>query len=232
MIGSLAGLAACAASPQEHVDTGPHKVSFMVFRAPITAVTRGYFVNAINTAVQNGSTEMRIGMSSPGGNIQAALAMVDDMDRAHADNAMGFTLFDVGLVASAACYVFLAGQRRYAVPRGAFLFHEASLQSTGPITAQRVHEAAARLDEDERRFLAILKARTKLSNGEALSFVRRTVILNADEAARDGITNGTAEFVVPNPVNPIDIRLTSDTSPLPISRPAALPPAPAQPRPA
>ena len=51
--------------------------------------------------------------------------------------------------------------------------------------------------------------------------MRRTVILNAAEAQRDGITDGIAEFVVPNPVTPVDIKLTSDTSPMPITRPAA-----------
>ncbi len=214
------GLAGCAAQDKP-VDAGPHRVSFIVFRAPITEATRGYFAAAIDAAVARGSTEVRLGLSSPGGVIGAAEGMMDAMDRAHADHGVTFTVFDVGLVASAACYVFLAGQRRYAVPRGAFLFHQASLRSNGPITSQDVHEAAARLDQDEHRFLSLLKTRTRLSDGEALSFVRRTVILNAEEATRDGITNGIAEFVVPNAVTPVDIRLTSDTSPLPITRPPA-----------
>lgn len=217
VLGSLAGLAACQTAPAPVADV-PHRIGFIVFRAPILDATRGYFITAVDKAVGEGATEIRIGISSPGGSIRAAEAMMAYMDQMHTGRGITFTTFDVGLVASAACYVFLAGQRRYCVPKGAFLFHQAAVPAAGLVTSQSVHEAAAAIDQEEKLFLKILKTRTRLSEGEALSFIRRTVILNADEAKRDGITEGTAEFVVPNQVTPQDIRLTADTSPMPITR--------------
>jgi ATP-dependent protease ClpP protease subunit len=221
MLGSLAGLAACQAPP---VDTGPHRIAFMVFRTAITPQSRDFFIAGCDKMVARDVKEIRIGISSPGGNIRAAEGMMTYMDKMHAERGITFTTFDVGLVASAACYVFLAGQKRYSIPRGAFLFHEASLRANGAVTSQTVHEAAAELDQEERRFLDILKTRTRLTEGEALSFVRRTVILNADEARRDGITDGTADFIVPNEVTPSDIRAAADTSPRPVTRPPAAQP--------
>ncbi len=220
LLGSLAGLTACQ-TPPATADLGPHQVAFMVFRAPITPESQAFFTTNCDKAIAKGATEIRIGITSPGGSISAAEGMMAYMDNMHAQQNIRFTTFDVGIVASAACYVFLAGQKRYSVPRGVFLFHEASLRANGAVTSQTIHEAAAVMDREERRFLDILKTRTRLTEGEALSFVRRTVILTADEAKRDGITDGTADFVVPNEVTPSDIRATADNSPLPITRPPA-----------
>jgi len=121
-------------------------------------------------------------MASPGGVVNAAQDMIAFMDRTHASRGTTFITHNAGVVASAACYVFLAGQRRLSVPRGQFLFHEAALVSNGAITSLALQDANIRMQQIERSFLTMLKTRTKLTEAEASSFVRRTVILNADEA--------------------------------------------------
>lgn len=221
VVGSMAGLAGCQVpAGGAGVDlTTPHQVGFMVFRAVITPQTRDFFTKAVDAFMGIKVTEVRVGLSSPGGSIEAAENMVDYMNKVHAEHGVVFTMFDVGVVASAACYVFLAGQKRYCSQRGAFLFHAAGVTANGRITAPAMRELVAQSDKFERLVLDALKAKTHLSEGEALSFVRRTVVLNADDARRDGITDGTLEFVVPTAVTPTDIRAVGDTSPLPVVRP-------------
>jgi hypothetical protein len=76
----------------------------------------------------------------------------------------------------------------------------------------------------ERIFLGMLKARTRLTDGEALSFVHRTVILDPTEAKRDGIVDQIAEFSVPKGVVVANIR----SAPRPASGTPATTPASAQ----
>ena len=52
----------------------------------------------------------------------------------------------------------------------------------------------------------MLTTKTKLTEGEALSFVRRTVILDADEARRDGIVETLSGFTLPQGANILNIR--------------------------
>ena len=221
--GSLASLAACQPPPPPA--TEPRRVGFMVFRTAINPESRDFFTADCDRMIAKGATEIRIGIRSPGGIIVAAESMMTYMDRMNADHGITFITFAVGMVASAACYVFLAGQKRYAIPTGVFLFHEAGMEARGRVTANRIYEAAASLGADESHFLDILQARTRLTRPEALSFVRRTVILDADEAQRDGLIDGVQVFVVPNAVTPSDIRAKSDTTPLPVTRLPAPPPA-------
>ncbi len=198
---AMATLAGCAEKPSAPAPVvfslGPDRTGYMLFQAPINDQTYNFFVADVSKMLDLNASEIHIGISSPGGVVRSAENFIAYMDRIHADRGVTFVTHNVGVVASAACYVFLAGQRRYSVPRGAFLFHEAGLQANGLLTGQVLDQAAAELKRDERIFLSALKARTRLSDGEALSFVHRTVILTAAEAQRDGITDGTADFAVP-----------------------------------
>lgn len=205
---ALAGLAGCQAAPAPatanapapSLNLGPNNIGYMLLAAPVTATSAGYYAANIGKLVALGAAEIHIAINSPGGVVHEAEAMIAAMDRAHAEHGVVFVTHNVGLVASAACYVFLAGQRRLANARGAFLFHEAGLQANGLLTGQLLQEASTQLQQDERVFATMLKTRTRLTDGEASSFLHRTVILTANEARRDGITDATEEFSVPKGV--------------------------------
>lgn len=219
--GTLAGLvalvAACQTGPQQaaSLTIGADRVGYMLFRSPITDQTRQFFTSNIGTMVEKGATEIHIGISSPGGRIDAAQAMLNAMDRLHTDRGVTFVTHNIGAVASAACYVYLAGQRRLSVARGAFLFHDATLTGSGNImTAEMVRQAYAELERNEGTFRQLLRTRTKLSDGAIDTFLHRTVILTADEARRDGVTDAIGEFVVPPGATVVDIRPNSGAPPL------------------
>ncbi len=175
----------------------PDRTGYILVAAPLVNVVRDLFVAQVNKLLDLNAAQIYVLMASPGGAVSTAQDMIAFMDKTRTDRRVTFTTHNVGTVASAACYVFLAGQRRLSVPRGTFLFHELAVIANGAISSQTLQEASVTAQRIERSFLAMLTAKTKLSEAEALSFVRRTVILNTDEARRDGIINSVADFALP-----------------------------------
>ena len=172
-------------------------VGYVVFNAPITTNSRDLLIADFDKLRSAGATEIDIGINSGGGDIDAAQGIVDHMGQLHAQDGVRFKAYNVGLVASAATFVFLNAQDRYTVPRGAFLFHAAGYVSNGVTTAERLREEAAKLDAYETVMRRTLRARTKLTDAETLTYVRRTVLLSSDDAQRDGVVDAIAPFAPP-----------------------------------
>ena len=161
-------------------------------------------------------------MSSPGGELDAAQDIVRYMNHQHDDNGIVFKAYNVGLVASAATYVFLNAQDRYTKASGFFVFHAAGVVSNGMSTAQMLRDQVKKLDDYESLMRDTLKARTRLTDSETLTYVRRTVLLNADDARRDGIVDAVTPLVVPKGTRVWLIRGRRPAGTAP--RPAAAPP--------
>lgn len=172
-------------------------IGYVILNAPITSRSRDLLLGDIEKLRLAGAKEIHLGINSPGGEIDAAQGIVDYMARQHAQNDVTFKAYNLGTVASAATYVYLNAQTRYSNQRSAFLFHAAAVTSSGPVTAERLRDQAARLDRYEQTVRATLKARTRLTDAEATTYVRRTVILSSDEAKRDGIVDEIVEFTTP-----------------------------------
>ena len=199
VVGVVLGLAACAqpvavASGEAVPVNG---IGYVILNAPITGQSRDLLLGDIEKLRLAGAKEIHLGMNSPGGEIDAAQGIVDYMARQHAQNAVVFKAYNIGTVASAATYVYLNAQTRYSSQRGAFLFHAAGMVSNGPVSAERLRDQAAKLDRYEQTVLATLKARTRLTDAAATTYVRRTVILTSDDAKRDGIVDEIGEFTTP-----------------------------------
>ena len=199
---AAAALAGCqqqpAALPADATPRlGPDRTGYIAIQAPITNEVRTAVIGQVTRLLGLGATEIYLLMSSLGGPVGAAQSLIAAMDRFHADRGTRFTTHNIGVVGASACYVFLAGQRRLSLRRGTFVFQEATLVPTGAISSQVLLAANAQMRQIEQSFLAMLTARTKLTEAEASSFVRRTVILNTDEAQRDGIIEATAGFALP-----------------------------------
>ena len=172
-------------------------VGYLIFNAPIMASSRDQFIADIDKLRGAGAHEIHIGLNSPGGSIDAAQGMVDYINRQHDQNGLVFKAYNVGLVASAATYVFLNTQDRYTTPQGVFLFHAAGFVNRGMVNAQMLRDQADKLDAYEQIMRATLKARTSLTDSEAQTYVRRTVVLNSDDARRDGVVESVSAFVLP-----------------------------------
>ena len=172
-------------------------IGYLIFNSPIMSSSRDQFIIDVDKLRNAGAREIHIGLNSPGGEINAAQGMVDYINLQHDQNGLVFKAYNIGLVASAATYVFLNTQDRYSIPRGVFLFHAAGVFSKGMMNAQMLRDQADKLDAYERIMRAALKARTNLTDSEAQTYVRRTVVLNSDDAQRDGVVEAISAFVVP-----------------------------------
>lgn len=224
-LASLASLAGCQAVPaapaQEPLTfTAVNGVGSVFLNAPINASSRALLVADIDKLIDAGARTIRLAINSPGGEITAAQDIVDYMTRSNANRGITFECYDVGMVASAATYVFLNAQRRYARANSGFLFHAAGMVSSGPVSAERLREEAAKIDSYERAVRATLKARTRLTDAAIDIYLHRTVVLNADDAQRDGVVDAIANF----PSSPGGRVITIAVRP--VGRPAQSVPAP------
>ena len=172
-------------------------VGYLLFNAPIVPASRDLFIADVDKFRAAGAREIDVALNSPGGDIEAAESIVDYMTRLHEHDGITFKAYNVGLVASAATFLFLNAQSRYSIERGVFLFHAAGVVSSGPVSAVRLREQADRIEAYERIVGATLKARTRLTDSEAQTYLHRTVLLNSDDARRDGIVDAIAVFPSP-----------------------------------
>ena len=223
-VASLAALASCQTVPapaQEAITFIPvNGVGSVFLNAPITASSRALLLADIDKLIDAGARTIRLAINSPGGEITAAQDIVDYMVRSNANRGVTFECYDVGMVASAATYVFLNAQRRYARANSGFLFHAAGMVSTGPVSAERLREEATKIDAYERAVRATLKARTRLTDAAIDVYLHRTVVLNADDAQRDGVVDAIANF----PTSPGGRVITIAVRPVARSaQPAAIP---------
>ncbi len=198
-------------------------IGYIVFEAKIQPSSRDLLIADIDKLRAAGAHEIDLGISSPGGELDAAEDIVNYMKRQHDENGIVFKAYNVGVVASAATYVFLNAQGRYTKPSGVFVFHAAGVMSNGLITAQMLRDQVGKLDDYENLMRATLKARTRLTDSEALTYVRRTVLLNSDDAQRDGVVDAVSPLVVPKATRiwVIKARRPAGSAPRPAATPAS-----------
>lgn len=217
-VGNPAGGLQFQASGPEPVPV--NGIGYLIINAPISTSTRDLFITDVDKLHTAGATEIHLAINSPGGDIDAAQGMVDYMARLHREGVT-WKAYNLGYVASAATYIFLNAQDRYSAPNGTFLFHAAGAISNGPVTAENLRDQASKLEAYERTVRATLKSRTKLTDPETQIYVRRTVVLNSDDARRDGIVDGIATFAIPKDARTWIIQVKPPT-PAP-ARPAPFP---------
>ncbi len=196
LLAALCALAGCQqplASAQAMPDPAPvDGVGFLVFNAPIVPRTRDMFIADVDKFRDAGAREIDLAMNSPGGDIDAAQAIVDHMVLLHEHDGITFKAYDIGVVASAATFVFLNAQERFSAARGFFVFHAAGMLSNGLVSAERLREQADKIEAYEKVVGTTLKARTRLTDSEVETYLHRTVLLNSDDARRDGIVDAIA----------------------------------------
>ncbi len=218
-------LAACQApmaGPQPVVFIPENGVGSIFFNAPIVAGSRDLLIADIEGLIKAGARTIRLAINSPGGDVSAAQGIVDYMTAAHATRGIEFEAYSIGMVASAATYVFMNAQRRYARAGSAFLFHAAGMVSTGAVSAERLREEANKIEAYERAVRTVLKARTRLTDDAIGVYLHRTVVLSADDAKRDGVVDAIAPFpnsrVITIAVKPATTQTVRTVAPIPDGR--------------
>lgn len=198
LIGLAMALSGCQAPATPLAEPVPvNGVGYIIINTAIAPASRDFFITNANKLRAAGAKEIDLGINSPGGTIGPAQEMADYMERAHQANGVTFKVYNLGLVASAATFVFLNAQERYTSAKGLFLFHAAGMVANGAVSSEGLREAATTIEAYERKIQAALLARTHLTAGEAQTYIHRTVVLNADDARRDGVVDGIADLTLP-----------------------------------
>lgn len=203
-LGPIAMLPACQAVRTGEADdqpvryTAPRGIGSILLVAPIVPQTRELLRRDLYRLINVGAFTIRLAINSTGGSIAAAQAIVDDMNSMRATQKLTFETYAVGTVASAATYVFLHGQRRFVSSGGRIVFLGNTLVNSGGVSAERLRDEVSRMERYEQRLRALLKARTKLTDATIDVYLRQQVALTAEDALRDGVVDGIAEFPRPS----------------------------------
>ena len=142
-------------------------IGYVLFAGPITRGSSTALISDMDKLQAQGAREIDLGINSPGGEIDAAEAVVAEMDRLHAADGITFDTYDLRLVASAATLVFLDAQGRYAAPRAGFVFHAPFVAAAGTFSAATLRRAADKIDRARDMFRQVLLARTHLTAQQA-----------------------------------------------------------------
>lgn len=159
-------------------------------------------VGRINEASQNhlletcyqchleGVQDVYLFMSTPGGSVNCGVTIYNVLK----DMPFNLITHNVGMVASIGNVVFLAGEMRYSVPTGCFLFHEVSLTlpDTGGVNIRRkqIDEWTDSIKNCEQQIGAVLRERTSMLETDIEAFFERQSTEDAQFALTHNILHG------------------------------------------
>lgn len=134
---------------------------------------------------------IKLMIMSPGGSLSVNNALVDIIKMSKTP----VYAYNMGEAASAACFIFMACHKRYAMPKSTFLLHKGSTTNMGGTYDQ----VAAEMDEYERLIeelsMFILK-HSKISAEELLKNLGGEWYVTAEKAYQDyGFVDGIVESI-------------------------------------
>lgn len=165
------------------------KTAFLSFIRPVTIETVNALLSVVNDVIKQGATEIILLMSSPGGNLLSGFAAYNQLSLL----PVTLTTYNIGSINSVAIIMFLAGEKRFAVPTATFLFHETnwSFTQSTEIPRRQIIEAASALDSYEKNMRDIIVSKTSLTASEVndllLAYLTRDAHFAKDRKIIDDI---------------------------------------------
>jgi len=188
--------AAAAAPPTRRSSAGgiaKSKSYYLFFEQGIDVASMKALRKELATLVEAGVTDITIVLSSAGGLLFPALNAYSFI------RALPATIntHALGLVASAATVLFLAGQRRSTDRNAHFLFHPSQSIVPGTVNEQQMHDQLAVMDDVEAAVAQIYRERTKLTDADIQRSRHDTVVFDADQARELDIVQDVADLHIP-----------------------------------
>jgi ATP-dependent protease ClpP protease subunit len=145
--------------------------------------------------VQNGTTEIYLAFSTPGGQVMAGLA-VYNMLRALPVPVITHNMANIDSIGNA---IFLAGAQRLACPHSTFMFHGVgfALPANMQVEEKFLRERLDGLIADQTRIAQIIVERTTINATEARKLFREARTKNAGDALARGIVHEIAQLDIP-----------------------------------
>lgn len=145
----------------------------------------------------NGVPEIYLQFSSTGGSLVEGFALFNFLRSLPAK----LTTHNIGSIESIANVVFLAGEERYASAETHFLLHgfDWTFSEKQSLVHERIKEISMSLAADEKRFVAILKARSGMADADIqnLDFFRKSTVVEASDAKRYGLIHDVRDAKIP-----------------------------------
>jgi ATP-dependent protease ClpP protease subunit len=142
--------------------------------------TVGMFIDKVLFAECDAGSQLRVFISSGGGDPQAAMGLYDWLQLREADTVA------MGDVASAAVPLFLAGKVRTALPNARFLIHPGYAYLEGKYIDRDIDEFNAMDDWDDEMYNRIISAQTGLELAKVNDMVDPFTVFGVDQAKEWG----------------------------------------------
>lgn len=173
---------------------------YISFSAEIVPKTTEALIAVLGDQANKRVDEVYLMLSTPGGSVMHGFNLYNAM------KAFPFNLIthNVGNVDSIGNIVFLAGKKRYACANATFMFHGVGFDT---MPGMRLEEKflQERLDgilQDQRRMGSVIKAHTKLNDGQIQELFREARTKDADYALGVGIVHEVRDVQIP-PGHPV-----------------------------
>ena len=168
--------------------------AYIMFSGPIHAEGADSIIKAAIDAVDAGARTVVLCMASFGGNLDRGVSAGNMLAAMPAK----LVTFNVGICASAANVLFLAGEERFASPEAVFRFHAGSVTlSEEELTGTQLDERRAWLVADDEREQRIIQRRSSLTRAQARRIVEQSETFDAGQALAAGIVQEVKDLKIP-----------------------------------
>lgn len=164
----------------------PKRIDIITFLAPISDHTISHLIDLTHTAQTEGSAEIHLHISSPGGRLYAAFTAYNFLRSLH----LPFYTHNIGSIESTALMLYLASDCRSISPNCKFVLD--NFEWTFPnvhVRLAELEEAHNLLSFDVQTYVRIFEERTAKGYDVAACLSGASVVMSPDDAAKAGIVN-------------------------------------------
>lgn len=148
---------------------------------------------AFNLAVNEGTDEVHLCMSSIGGFVHSGIYLYNHIRGL----PLKVVTYNIGTVASIAVAVFVAAEERYCSPHGVFMIHPTSFAPQAGMTATLLQSTLDGALADDLRTENILRERASIPDDILSARRAKDVHITPQSALDFGLVQGLSEFALP-----------------------------------
>jgi ATP-dependent protease ClpP protease subunit len=165
-----------------------------MFQSAIDMNTSQRFIAAAAQLVQQGTTELYVAISTPGGQVSAGITMYNVLRGLPAK----IITHNLGNIDSIGNAIFLAGEERHACAHSTFMFHGVGIDATNVRLEEKIlNETLHSLLADQKRIGDIIQDRTNLGSNDVEELFREARTKDAEAALRAGIVHQITQLAIP-----------------------------------
>jgi ATP-dependent Clp protease protease subunit len=166
-------------TPPQAVPVAPPPL-YLSFTAKVTDQTTTALMNTLAAAIQQGTTDLTLLLSTPGGSVMHGMTLYNYLSALPVD----LKTYNIGNVDSIGAIVFLAGRTRYACPHSTFMLHPVAFGLGNAQNFEQPDLAAIvqSLEADQSRIASIYAERSGLAKSGAQALFSQQKTYSATEA--------------------------------------------------